>query len=407
MQKTERRYFIGALVLWACFYIGATILGLIHPLRPIWHVYLDGIHNWWSGQPLYGDGPHGFLYLPPSILFMSPFALLPDWLSLHVWRLAHFALLTYAVSRLVGFLFKERRGAAALYIFLLLIPTAGINVLRTQVELPMFALILIGAIDIAEGAFRRGGVFLALAFMLKPLALAPALLFLAFFPSVAPSFALVCVALVAASFVYPDPSYVLQQYLAFPDKMAIATDHVDGKWFDLSHMLFYFDVKLSDFSVKMAQIGGAALTFVAAFWARRRMKGPQAALSIVILGTIYLLLFNPRVEEGSYMDIALFLAAFAVGAFRDGRKAFACLYLVAIFALSTHFMSPAIYRPTAYWIKQTVVILMMAPLYYEMRRRNEETGKSSDNPVPAMDEILSEGPSDCACECEKPRLLGS
>jgi hypothetical protein len=172
-------------------------------------------------------------------------------------------------------------------------------------------------------------------------------------------------------------------------------------------MLFYFDVKLSDFSVKMAQIGGAALTFVAAFWARRRMKGPQAALSIVILGTIYLLLFNPRVEEGSYMDIALFLAAFAVGAFRDGRKAFACLYLVAIFALSTHFMSPAIYRPTAYWIKQTVVILMMAPLYYEMRRRNEETGKSSDNPVPAMDEILSEGPSDCACECEKPRLLGS
>ena len=75
----------------------------------------------------------------------------------------------------------------------------------------------------------------------------------------------------------------------------------------------------------------------------------------------YLVLFNPRTEEGSFPGIAL-LATLAV--FAEHRRkpdgVPPILLGAVVVGLGTHFYGHWIYRPSQMWIKQAMTLLFLA-----------------------------------------------
>lgn len=172
------------LALWTLFTLAMAAVAVMKPGRPITHIYRDATRDWWSGVPVYTDGIHGFLYFPSSAVLYGPMAALPLGLCDQIWRLALVLVFSTAVFRAATLMRPDDGPCTASWVLALAIPTASINILRGQWELMMLAVVMHAAIDIARDRDVRGGLLLALAVALKPLALVPALLFGALRPGV-------------------------------------------------------------------------------------------------------------------------------------------------------------------------------------------------------------------------------
>ncbi|WP_448189811.1 glycosyltransferase family 87 protein [Azospirillum sp. sgz301742] len=345
------------LALWGLFAVVIGVLAVVKPGRPITHIYRDAALDWWSGVPVYTGGIHGFLYFPSSAVLYGPFAALPLGLCDQIWRLLLVAVFSAAIARTAALLRRDAAHWTAAWVLALAIPTASINLLRGQWELMMVSIILHAAIDIARGDERRGGWLLALAVALKPLALVPALLFGAVRPGVRGTLLFGLVAAAAVPFLHPDPAYVAGQYVAMVAKLTTAAAPDSGSWFDLTTLLASAGVRPSYPAMTHLRIAAALATLAVAFTATQRLDRPTATLVTVMLAVFYLVLFNPRTEEGSYLNVAALaaLAAFA----EHRRQPTGALWVVlgaVVFGLGMHFYGDWIYRPTRPWLKQALTL---------------------------------------------------
>ncbi len=344
-------------VLWILTTLVIAVIAIIQPHRCIAGIYRAAALAWMNGEPLYAPGLHGYLYFPTGALVYTPFLALPEPVASHLWRVALSAILFFSVRRYARLIDPRAAGYAAGAILMLSAPAATIDLLRGQMTLLMFALLLHATVDLATGREQRGGLLLAAALFVKPLALVPALLVFATIPGARRGLAIGALGGFLLSFVHDDPIYVLGQWVAMTAKLTTAAAPDSGTWFDVGAALKtagLLDPAATLFTLRAAAaVACLALTFLAL----RRLDPATAAITAMSLGCCYLLLFNPRVEEGSYVMLAVLAAGAAVveGERPDGGNRAALLALLCL-ALGTHMYGNTLYRPTAFWLKQVMAV---------------------------------------------------
>lgn len=344
-------------VLWILTTLVIAVIAIVQPHRCIAGIYRAAALVWINAEPLYAPGLHGYLYFPTGALVYTPFLALPEPFASHLWRVALSAILFFSVRRYARLIDPRAAGYAAGAILMLSAPAATIDLLRGQMTLLMFALLLHATVDLATGREQRGGLLLAAALFVKPLALVPALLAFATIPGARRGLAVGALGGFLLSFVHDDPIYVLGQWVAMTAKLTTAAAPDSGTWFDVGAALKtagLLDPAATLFTLRAAAaVACLALTFLAL----RRLDAATAAITAMSLGCCYLLLFNPRVEEGSYVMLAVLAAGAAVveGERPDGGNRAALLALLCL-ALGTHMYGNTLYRPTAFWLKQVMAV---------------------------------------------------
>ncbi|PWC90115.1 hypothetical protein TSH100_03795 [Azospirillum sp. TSH100] len=369
-----------AVVIWCLFVVAMAVLAIIRPERPITHIYRNAVIDWWSAVPVYTEGIHGFLYFPSSAVLLGPLAALPLGLGDQIWRLAMVGVFSGAVYRVALLLHPNMGRTLAGWVLVAAIPTASINVLRGQCELMMMSVVLHAAVDLARGRDRRGAMMLALAVALKPLALVPALLFAAVRPGVRRPLGIGLLIAAAAPFLHPDPAYVAGQYAAMFGKLFTAAAPDSGRWFDLTRLLVEAGVQPAYATMTALRLSVALMVVGIAWMAVRRLDHVTGMIVTLMLGAWYLVLFNPRTEEGSYLSIAVLTTLAALVEHRRPRAGAVPMLLgLAVAGLGLHFYGGWLYRPTQMWLKQALTLALLGyPLWLVLTRRSLIA-----NPVPA------------------------
>ncbi len=348
----------GPLVLWLLFLAIMVGWAIAASHRPITYIYWNAARDWWMSKPVYGtEGIHGFIYFPSSVFLFGPFSLLPVVVADHIWRLLSATGLAWGMVRLVRAMGAPDGDRVAQVALVLAIPTLSINVLRSQWELTMFAVLLHALADLLQGRDFRSGLLFALGVAIKPLALIPGLLLCCLRPRAMPTFLLGMLGVVFLPFLHPDPGFVADQYASMLPKLFRAANPEDTPWFDLVNLFRAFAFYPSYATMTSARVISGLTVLGIGFWALRRFDQKTALFVSFYLVIIYLALFNPRTEEGTYANIALLLGVFAGLELRlTGSKIWFFGLICLIVALCTHFAPGWVYRPSKYWIKQAVTL---------------------------------------------------
>ncbi|PWC33366.1 hypothetical protein TSO352_23075 [Azospirillum sp. TSO35-2] len=340
-----------------------SIIGVFQPHRCISWIYRQALDAWVTASPLYAPGLHGFLYLPTGALIYGPFALIPQPLDSYIWRLFLSVALVAAVRRYTAMLIPGTGLAAAGTVLALAIPAAAIDLLRGQMTLLMIAVLLVATVEAAAGRNRRAGLLLALSVVVKPLALIPAMLILVAVPHAGLGFVAGLALGILVGLLHPDPNYAITQWVAVVEKLRTASAPDTGTWFDVGAVfkrLGWIGPSEQLFALRSV---AALATLMLAMLASHRFATRIAVILCLHLGVCYLLLWNPRVEEGSYVMLALLAGGqFLIASQTPGGKMPAGFTLVLCLALGTHMYGDWVYRPTATWIKQLMAMAWMLTL---------------------------------------------
>jgi len=95
----------------------------------------------------------------------------------------------------------------------------------------------------------------------------------------------------------------------------------------------------------------AAATLWLATVAVRQLPPTESAIVALALAVTYLVVFNPRTELGSYMNLAALVGLSAAFAWYRGAKTTAVLLALLILGFGTQVYGNFLYRLTDVWLK--------------------------------------------------------
>ena len=340
-----------AAALWLALLIGCSIAAVRHPLHSIFDVYRDGAAHWWAAAPLYGTGMRAFVYLPSSALLFTPFAWLPPPLDDLLWRACSVAVFVAGVIRLM-----PGRPVHQAVVLILLLPCAGVDVLRGQASVAMAGLVFLGAAAVTAPRWGRAAAWLCLAVAIKPLAIVPLLLFAAACPPLRRWLPLGLAAVLLLPFASAQPGYVMAQYRDMTRVMLHAGDLGVTRFNDVAMMLHRFGADLPASALLAIRAAAAVGALVLAL---RRPTPPR----VLALSVAWLMLFNPRTELGSYLALG---AVIGVLMFEPMPTVGRVLMAAGILALGTQAYGAAIFRATDVWLKPLVCLAFAAWLVARM-----------------------------------------
>lgn len=381
IPSVARRMEVGRYVWWLTTLI-VSILALFQQDRCIARVYRAASEAWISSAPLYAPGIHGYLYFPTGALVYLPFSIFPSPLDTHVWRLFLSLTLMLSIARFARLVASSPSSRAVGLVLALSVPAMVIDLLRGQMTMLMFAALLHAAADIAEGRSRRGAFVLAAAVFIKPLALVPAALIVALTPGTRKAFAAGILLGVLVGLAHSDFGYAVGQWAAMIGKLRTAASPDSGTWFDMGAMLKHFRIVAEGENLFTLRAVAALLTFLFSIVVSRRLDRRSAVVALLNLGCCYLLLWNPRVEEGSFVMLAVLSGGVVVAAPTDEKsgRTVRLTAMVICLALGTHVYGEWVYRPLVHWIKQLTTIAYVVVLAALITARRPLVGSF---PVPA------------------------
>lgn len=354
--------------------------------RPVSHTttptYRLASTNWWAGIDPYSNNMNsGFFYFPQAAILYTPFTWGPALLGDLLWRAVVFALLAYAFVRLARF-FLEREGPATpgtfLVLTLLAMPSSLASLRNAQFDLPLAALILLAAAEIAEARWMAAVVWLCAAVALKPLAVVPLLLFGALYMrKLAPRLALGLAVTFLIPFLNRHPVFVAHEYARCVQTLLWAAQPHAPKFSDLAALLEHVNVTLPDpvwtalrliFALIFLGLGALAV------WRREKSS---AAWCVGALAATYLMLFNPRTETCSYVMLAPFTASLALWEWPRRRWLSWSLGIGSICCACDGI--PGLFHVTDRWLKPLVALLFLPVLVaVALERTGSVRAKASD-----------------------------
>lgn len=375
--------------LWLTMGLATAIVAWVQPHRLNMKVYRVAVESWWAGADLYSEGIHGFLYLPPSVTLFMPFVWLgPGWDD-QAWRWLQFLLYTSAAWRLARLLAPGRPYGLAAFAAILILPAAGSDMVRGNASIAMMALLIHAAVDMARGRWTVSAAAAALAFALKPLAIAWLLVAGVLYRPLRWRLPLLVALLFVLPFLTAPADYVLAQYLAAGQKLLVAGQPDSGRWNDIAALLGAAGFDWSSTTV-LALRAAAALAVLGLAWTVRDDTPERRAALQLMLCVTYILVFNPRTEQGGYMTLALFAGLLAGWAWGSGQRLVAGALVVFALALGTQAYGAWIYRPTDRWLKPALGLTFLALLAgtalwrrYQLTRQRrvaDESPQSADIP---------------------------
>jgi alpha-1,2-mannosyltransferase len=287
---------------------------LAHTTMP---TYRTASSQWWAGQdPYSSDRAHdAFLYFPQAAVIFTPFNVLPFYAGEILWRLACFGLFAYALVRLNEiFLSATHRSSEKTFLCLslLAVPSSFASLRNAQFDLPLAALVVLTAMEIASARWTAATVWLCLAVALKPLAVVPLLLFGALYWKLIPRLAIGLLVVLALPFLHWSPSFVAHEYVRCFQTLVWAAKGDEARYSDLAALLSHFRFEAPEWLKTIARILFALVYLALGFTAVRRLGRVEAAWVVGALSADYLMLFNPRTETCSYVFLGPFVASAAL-----------------------------------------------------------------------------------------------
>ena len=332
-------------------------------------IYARATSNWWAGRNLYDTTSiDGFLYLPQAAIIYTPFAL-----SEHpvvgdlIWRIVGLSLFCHGLWRVSKLLCPDHLlRIFALASFLALAPTY--NALRNgQANLPIAAIMLHTAADLIQKRWWRATAWLVAGLAVKPIIFVMILLAGALYRPMSWRLLLAMVIFVLMPFATQEFHYVVAQYRQCRIKMSMSAQP-DRAFSDLRGMFWMVGWVIPMSVFLWMQLIAAAATLALSWIASRRWSEPAAGFFVLALTACYLMLFNPRTEENSYVILTPVIALPAALLFLDGRRRTAAWTLAGIsFWLTGNLWG---YKLTVHWMKPLACIIFMVLLIRELLRMN-------------------------------------
>ena len=329
-----------AWIIWAfVFIIIASLVVMSSNRRTVTPIYRTTTIKWFAGEDIYGAGIHGYLYLPQACILFAPFEELPFAVGEVLWRAFCIGILAAAVWRLSRF--AGRGGGVDLFplITLLVIPTALGSARNGQMNLPLAAMMAFACVDLGECRWSLAAFWLALGLALKPLIFVMLVFAAILYRPMRWRLALGILAVFAMPFLTQQASYVWTQYRLFLLKMQMA-----GNPGEMSHFSDIFGMArplgiTAPFAVQaVVRMIAAALTLAFCWLGLKRRGNEHGSLMFFTFNACYLLLFNPRTENMTYVVAGLPMAVFAARALLwDQRRAIAWLLIVLILVMSASY----------------------------------------------------------------------
>jgi alpha-1,2-mannosyltransferase len=354
--------------------------------------YVQASQQWWQGVDPYTNNNHdGFLYFPQAAILFTPFTWGPPELGEILWRAAVFGLYAFALWRLARFFLcdgKTPPSGTFLALSLLAVPSSMASLRNAQFDLPLAALVLLTAAEIAEQRWKAAAAWLCLAVALKPLAVVPMLLFGALYGKLVPRVATGLLIVLALPFLHWNPSFVAHEYVRCVETLGWAARADEPRYSDLAALLSHAGLYPPDGLKLAARVLFAPVYLGLGFAATRCLGRSGAAWAVGALGADYLMLFNPRTETCSYVLLGPFVAALAIVCARQpGRKWFCCALGAAAVLLACDAF-PKIddtfdfHLLTDRWLKPLIALLFLPVLVRFIFERKNRAAHAAGAPAP-------------------------
>ena len=419
-----------AWIAWGLFLVAACVVVVSEAnRRPANDAYARGAVRWAAGESLYVEGGGGFIYLPQSALVYLPFALLPKWAEHSLWRVLTIGLFAVGVWRLC------RLAGQTVSFFpivsLVVLPKTWTCALNGQAAPAMAGLSMIALEEIHGRKWWLAALLLALALAVKPLALVLVLVLAVLYRPLWVPFAATLTALAAAPFLAASPAYVLDQYRgAIGMFYAAAQRGLAPAWPQLFSLARLAGIDASEEWQTAVRVAAAIGTLAVCWWVAHRgmsatseldptppnppllrggvcpeskseilnpefeIPNPLSPLVIIYsLATCYLLLFNPRTENNSYVLLSPVIGVMAAHSYfveRRGIKA-ALLTAAAIALIAGHEVCQVISPGLGFvWVGPLTALLYACGLLCQLLRdapRAFQTVARQESNLPAPQRI--------------------
>ncbi len=348
-SSITRRPTLLAWILWAT--IAVVVCGLsAHQgfKRTVVPAYRGASLAWIEHRPIYElTSIHGFLYLPSAAALGVPFLGLPSRGHEIAFRAVTIAFLAWATWRLSRHIGPAIARAAFLGLTLLIAPVAIGSAMAGQMNIVLAAASAAAATDMIEQRWNRAAFWLGLGFALKPQMAVLLLLAGAVFPAMRLRAAIALLAALLIPFVLQQPAYVAEQYQLFVEKSRLSSNPAEAniRNTDINGLLTALSINLPTRALWLLRLAMAPLTLLAAFWTTRRHNLAHGVVMTVAWAAVYLMLFNPRTEGGSYVIAAVPLAALTMSAAMSQFRGFevGLLVFIAIGWTASYPISHALY----------------------------------------------------------------
>lgn len=338
-----------AITSWIVWLVTTVVVCINVAAKPLEHTvttnYRVAAEAFWHQQPMYSEGQHGWLYPPQGAVLYSLFEAIPSVAAGEVlWRIVITSLFAFSLFRLgrvaMGNEWQRFGGVTFLILTLSSMALAAGCMRNGQMNLPLAGLFILACCDLGAKQWWRATLWLCLALVAKPIALPIVMLAGALFPALWWRLPTGLVAVALLPFINPNWSYVVEQYQAALVKMKSAGEPGAGVFSDIVGMCQVFPfvgpgktvpLDIDPRILTLVRAGAAVVTLGLAFLAQRRFGIVQGSLYLLLLGTGYLMLFNPRTEGNSYpMFVPMVGVLFAWALLIDKKLKSAVALLVAI-----------------------------------------------------------------------------
>jgi alpha-1,2-mannosyltransferase len=361
--------------------------------RTVVHSYRAASLAWVVSQPVYElNSIHGFLYLPSAAAVTVPFLALPPSAHELAFRAALIALLAWGTCRLARCVTNVTGHEAFLGMTVLVIPTAIGSAMAGQMNLALAAISALAAADVIEERWNSAAIWLGLGFALKPQMAVFLLLAGAIFPALRLRATLALIAALILPFLLQSPPYVIEQYRLCWEKLRLSGNPtaVNIHFNDLFGLLASVGLDLGTGAQWLIRTIAIPLTVLCTWHAARYGDTARKAFVTLAWAAVYLMLFNPRSEGGSYVIIAMPLAVFAVcaAAPRCNPVQLTLLILIdigwtasfpisqALHIFARHFIGTHATHGWHYWFSPLLVLLFLGYLVY-LDKKTPDRGELS------------------------------
>ncbi|QDU61146.1 hypothetical protein Pan216_20000 [Planctomycetes bacterium Pan216] len=364
-----------AWLLWGTLLATVLVLTVLQPeKKTVTPAYRAWTSAFWS-QSTYAtdDQSQSFYRYPPTFsVAFGPILLLPHLLGETLWRVLGLVLLSTSLWRLskIG---HHRDSSAFLIVTLLTLPASLASAKNGQVNLLLVGLVGHAFADLSLRRWNRSALFVTAAFMLKPLALVPALLIGTLYPRTAKPLLLGLAGCLLVPFACVSSAFVWDQYALNAVQLWRFSGSIEHRFCDLGGMARCFGVADPSPLLGPLRLIAAPLTLLGCALGIRR-HGHRCGPIVIFAGSMcYLMLFNPMTETNSYVMLGPAIGLFGAWAFlRDNHPREAWFLTALAIGIGCDNLGNPIHPWTNLWFKAFVCLLFVGYLVVKIARPSPE-----------------------------------
>jgi alpha-1,2-mannosyltransferase len=240
------------------------------------------------------------------------------------------------------------------FLSLLVLPASMASARNGQTNLWLAAIWAHAWLASEKGRAGEAVAWFYLGLTCKPLGIAPLLLAWVVYPQVRVPSAFAAPPYLLLPFVHPDPGYVAREYGRFWETLLGAGNPGGGDFTNLESLFARFGLLPGHFpGLPVAVLAGGMLACLT-YLRRQRVRPPLGPIWFLGTAGAYVLLFNPRTEENSYVILALPMAIYTLLLAKQGNFSGALLLSLGCLLLGIESYGLALYPLAKGWCKPLI-----------------------------------------------------